>query len=710
MSGDRGTSGDPGVSAGHGVRGGPGDKSAQGRRHKNDMGRLTGFEAFVADQAQPLARTALLLTGDPHAARTFVIGTLTRIAARWPTLRWARPADTARQGLFTYFLARPADARAGDTRAGDTRATGRKGRAGAARGELRPSTVPATERSSLQEALAALSTLQRALIVARFHEGMPEPQAAGLCRTAAVTARAEIELALAELRHRVPGLAAPVSGAARASADLAAPTSAAAPPPWTPPGPETDTSSLPSATSWASPTPEPEIIAFAKEPAWAPVPPSAVPWGGSTAGASGVSGPVRADPMEEALRRGLDAIASEMPPVRVVDEVVDTARRRRASRVSLIASVCVTLAAVMIVPIVFGMTVFVGAIRDSADRGVPDGPADDPYGIHEDGPADGPAQESGGPLPSVVDAPIRYAYLDSCTPGQASGNDCVEWRVVTAKGQEYEIVDVGVEDSSRANELLAVSGDGNQIAYYSSSASDFVIVDRRHSVPEATELVPYGQTPTNHTSLAISPTGRWLAAGLGTRKAIGRPRVHDATTKRTWTLPLRMRVLAVSDGGTVLGTTVTRVNDTRITELVRMRPNGRVLSRVSLRDPMYGLRLPVAGMPLSPDGRGLALIDLSDHPGKDSPLWLSTVDPGTGRVRTSCAPRLSEDAEVLSVRGWASAREVIVDARTASDGGSGGGGAVPSVHAVDVRSCAARDIVLDERSRVPPVWTPGVLG
>ncbi|WP_285702470.1 hypothetical protein [Microtetraspora sp. NBRC 16547] len=684
----------------------------------SDLSRLAGFEAFVADQAQPLARTALLLAGDPRSAHALVVRTLARVASRWSALRWASPAESARNELFTRYLKKfPGH--------GDS-----AGLPSAAHLD-----VPATPgRSYAREALAALSPLRRALVVAHFHERLPEWPAAKLCGVDVPTAQAEIALALEELLHRVPGLSAdpePTSPTAAgpgatsttgttptastasitatafsgtatgAGSNVVLPDERNAREPqareassatvWA--SPTTESNVLASATSWASPTPEPEISGFPKDPAWASVPPSVVPWGGSAAPAE-PTGPVRTDPIEEALRRELDAIASEMPPVRVADEVLNTARRRRAFRVSLIVGGCVTLAAAIIVPFVFGVAVYVSAVRGASDRAVPEDTTDDPYyGIYEDD----LAEEGPGTLPSVVDTPISYAYRTSCVAAQASSG-CEEWRVITEEGQAYLIPDAGVEDSPRANHLLVISRDGNQIAYYSSSLSEFVIVDRRHSVPEAAELIPSGQELTKDTSLTISPTGRWLATDFGFRKGAGRPRLHDVTAKRTWTLPQRMRILAVSDDGTVLGTIVTRVNTTRVTELVRMRPTGRVLSRVR-----FGAGSLATGTALSRDGLDLALIKKITRPGKAERRVLVTVDPATGRIRNLCAPDLPRGLHAVRVRSWVNDREVIVEATRRAGGAR-------SIHAVDVLSGVTRGVILDEQNRFTSPWTPGSLG
>ncbi|WP_433353207.1 hypothetical protein ACQP25_07855 [Microtetraspora malaysiensis] len=611
---------------------------------EGDPGRLQGFDAFVADQAQPLARTALLLTGDRWSARTLVVDVLTRIALTWPTVRWATPTDSARRGLFASFL----------TWAGG-------------------GTEPAVQSSdglnvaarTFRDALGALPPSRRALVVARFHEGVPEAEAATLCRTDPGTARAEIAAAVAELRAHVSGLTVPEKESV----------------------PEPDTSEW--ATTWASPTPEQEAT---RQHPWTSVPSSVRPWAGGSAAAA----PARAanlSPKGEALRRALDALASEMPPVGdIFDQVAGTARRRRSTRGRLVTGVSVAVAALVIVPVVFGATALIDAIDETSDR-----TANGPYATSDED------DSSGDALPSTVDAPIRYAYRARCLVDDTEEGRCYDWRVVTAEGRQYVIYDAGVRTDPGGNQLLAITPDGNHIAYYNTSWSDFVVIDRRHSVPEGGELVEVGQRLTKDTSLAISPSGRWLATGFGTGGQARPTRVRDFTARRNWTLPRRLHVLAVADDGTVTGT-VGQVGGGRPVDLVRMRPNGRVLNRVRLDGPLLAPDLPVAAV-ASPSGRTLAVVTEIARPGRATAVRVATVDAVAGRVRGSCLASLPPGTEVRRVHGWGGAREVVVETGPSSRKSD----RVSSATAVEVLSCRLRDLALDGRAEASPHWALGAL-
>ncbi|MFD6971699.1 sigma factor-like helix-turn-helix DNA-binding protein [Streptomyces sp. NPDC059949] len=96
------------------------------------------FEAFVAGAAGRLLRVALLLTGEPDAARRLLAGALARTYANWRRLRGDDPYDFTRQELCTAF------ARNGWRHHGNT------------------------------GLLARLSPLERLVLVLRLYEGVAE--------------------------------------------------------------------------------------------------------------------------------------------------------------------------------------------------------------------------------------------------------------------------------------------------------------------------------------------------------------------------------------------------------------------------------------------------------------------------------------------------------------------------------------------------------
>ncbi|WP_169952033.1 hypothetical protein [Microbispora sp. H11081] len=656
------------------------------------MRDLPGFDAFAADHAQPLARTALALTGDPAAARGLVVTALSAVAARWSAVRWSFPAHVAREALYRAYLKRP-----------------RAHRAARRRG-TQPIFTPGTGTAALAEALTGLTPRRRALVVACFQDGHSFWQAAGLCRMAAEPARTETVLAVAELRHRLPasfaGGTAPDSANSADNASSADSTDSA--------GSAAGTVTEPAPTSWAAPS----DAAFtpAAPTSWAaptdgvPFPPAS-PYGvGQAAGAPDPyhatpsptpvdAGESRDDgPWEAALRRELSALSAAMPaldPVPLTAEAGKAGRRDGTRRRSLVTGMSVTLAALVVVPIAF---VAAGvAERASRDTGASPG-------------SPGASMPVPGPPPSSLPAPVRFAYRGSCAwdedTGKPADDGCAEWRLVMTTGEQWRMVDVypGIGDDGKPP--VAISGDGDHVAYFSEASSDFVVFDRLDTTVRRTGMVSLSdETSRAAARLVISPGGRWMAADFGQAAEAISPRVQNLADYRVSTLPRRMRVLAVGDDGTVTGTATwdTDAAPGRIstTELLRMRPNGRTLSRVPI-DP----GLIEAGVAVSPNGRALAVAAERAHPREDDHGLVATLDTATGRVLTRHEAALPGDAHVIALHGWASAHEVIVEAERPGDGEYE---MEYSLHAVDVRTGASKPIDMDEAGGVPALWVPGAL-
>ncbi|MEU7910599.1 hypothetical protein [Microbispora bryophytorum] len=675
------------------------------------MRDLPGFDAFAADHAQPLARTALALTGDPATARALVVTALSVVAARWSAVRWSFPAHTAREALYRAYLKRPR-----------THRTARR------RG-TQPIFTPGTGTAALAEALTGLTPRRRALVVACFHDGHSIWQAAGLCRMAAEPARTETVLAVAELRHRLPAsfaggtapdetpVAAGGAGSARDAEDNVGSADSADAESARNSGNSGGAAAGPSPTSWAAPSDAPSTPA--SPTSWAapsdaapflPIPPAS-PYGvGQAAGAPDPyhatpsptpvdTGEPRDDgPWAAALRRELAALSAAMPaldPVPLTAEAGRAGRRDGTRRRSLVTGMSVTLAALVVVPLAF---VAAGvAERASRDAGPSSGSPD----------ASAPIP---GPPPSSLPAPVRFAYRGSCAWDQATeepaDDGCAEWRLVMTTGEQWRMVDVypGIGDDGQPP--VAISEDGDRVAYFSEASSDFVVFDRLDTTVRRTGMVSLiDEASQAATHLVISPGGRWMAADFGQAAETISPRVQNLTDYRVSTLPRRMRVLAVGDDGTVTGTATwdTDAAPGRIstTELLRMRPNGRTLSRVPI-DPA----LIEAGVAVSPNGRALAVAAERAHPREDDHGLVATLDTATGRVLTRHEAALPGDAHVVAVRGWASAREVIVEAERPGDDEYE---MEYSLHAVDVRTGASKPIDMDEAGGVPGLWVPGAL-
>ncbi len=155
------------------------------------------FSEFVAARSMTLLRVAHVLTGDQHRAEDLVQGALTKLAARWQ--RVDDPDAYVRRVIYNDQVsvwrrrARIREdpvAEAPDRPAAD-------GFAGAER------------RIDLRSALSRLGPRQRAVLVLRFFEDLPEAEVARLLGCSVGTVRSQAHRALARLRTLAPELGDP---------------------------------------------------------------------------------------------------------------------------------------------------------------------------------------------------------------------------------------------------------------------------------------------------------------------------------------------------------------------------------------------------------------------------------------------------------------------------------------------------------------------
>jgi RNA polymerase sigma-70 factor (sigma-E family) len=164
------------------------------------------YEEFVRSRLQALLRYAVMLTGDPHTAQDLVQETMIRVQLKWRRVAKADQPERYVQRMLTNAYI--------DLRRGSWL---RRVTLLADPTEPRPATSEldhaerAAARDEMWILLARLPRRQRAALVLRFYEGLPDSEIAEVLGCAAGTVRAHISRALATLRAQlVPALA--VSG------------------------------------------------------------------------------------------------------------------------------------------------------------------------------------------------------------------------------------------------------------------------------------------------------------------------------------------------------------------------------------------------------------------------------------------------------------------------------------------------------------------
>jgi len=156
-----------------------------------------GFEEFVAATGEQLTRTAVLLTGDRHAAEDLVQTTFAHVFSRWRRVRRAEhPVAYTRTILTRLFLAQQRRRRVSEVAWDAT--------AGHPSSSLAPDP---TLRLPLMEALATLSPADRTVLVLRYFHDLPAVEVARELGVSEGACRTRTSRALARLRLHFPDLA-----------------------------------------------------------------------------------------------------------------------------------------------------------------------------------------------------------------------------------------------------------------------------------------------------------------------------------------------------------------------------------------------------------------------------------------------------------------------------------------------------------------------
>jgi RNA polymerase sigma-70 factor (sigma-E family) len=157
------------------------------------------YEEFARSRLQALLRYAVMLTGDAHTAQDLVQETMIRVQLKWRRVVKADQPERYVQRMLTNayidlrrgswlrrvtLLAEPAEPR-----------------------QSAASALDHAERTAARDEmwllLARLPRRQRAALVLRFYEGLPDSEIAEVLGCAAGTVRAHISRALATLRAQM---------------------------------------------------------------------------------------------------------------------------------------------------------------------------------------------------------------------------------------------------------------------------------------------------------------------------------------------------------------------------------------------------------------------------------------------------------------------------------------------------------------------------
>jgi RNA polymerase sigma-70 factor (sigma-E family) len=161
------------------------------------------FDRLLRQRSPALLRTAYLLTGDRHLAEDLLQAALTKTYLRWGSLRddGAAEAYVRRVMVTTY------------TRWWQRKWNGERPTAELPEVELLDPYAAADDREHVRRLLASLPRRQRAVIVLRFYEDLPEKEIAetlgispGTVKSTASAAMAKLRALLEDQRDEVAGL------------------------------------------------------------------------------------------------------------------------------------------------------------------------------------------------------------------------------------------------------------------------------------------------------------------------------------------------------------------------------------------------------------------------------------------------------------------------------------------------------------------------
>ena len=151
------------------------------------------FDRLLRERSAALLRTAYLLTGDRHLAEDLLQAALTKTYLRWDSLRDDGAAEAyVRRVLVTTY-----------TRWWQRKWHGERPTAELPEVELLDPYAAADDREQVRRLLASLPRRQRAVIVLRFFEDLPEKEIAEVLGISPGTVKSTASAAMAKLRRMV---------------------------------------------------------------------------------------------------------------------------------------------------------------------------------------------------------------------------------------------------------------------------------------------------------------------------------------------------------------------------------------------------------------------------------------------------------------------------------------------------------------------------
>jgi RNA polymerase sigma-70 factor (sigma-E family) len=154
------------------------------------------YEEFAAARLASLLRYALMLTGDPHTAADLVQETMAKAQVCWRRIAAAdQPERYVRRMITNTYV---------DLRRGSWLRRVVLRAEPAEPPPVRDHAQASADRDELWTLLARLPRQQRAALVLRYYEGLPDAEIAEVLRCAVGTVRAYISRGLATLRAELP--------------------------------------------------------------------------------------------------------------------------------------------------------------------------------------------------------------------------------------------------------------------------------------------------------------------------------------------------------------------------------------------------------------------------------------------------------------------------------------------------------------------------